>query len=160
MSWTSSSNTFSNLSYNSLAFYIVFLIGSQTKFGKKYFSSFSHFFWRGSHFRLFNKSRTHTVQIGVAQLLQFMQFVRFYSQAKFTTCQNISLGNLASHVIFFPALKISLFAVHSAKLSKLSCVLRVYQCLLGPPGAELQPLLCSVNWTFGYKRLRNSRPNR
>lgn len=152
----SSSNTFSNLSCGPLALYIVCLIASQTEK-----SCSQHLFLHGSHFHLFNKSRAHTVQIGVVQLRQFLQFARFPPKQS-------SWHVKTSHWATWPAMwsffspRIENLLVHSSpsKAFKVVCVLCVYQCLFGPPRAELQPLLCSVNWTFGCERLRNSRPNR
>lgn len=117
-------------------------------------------FLHGTHFHLLNK-KPHSHSANWCHAITTISAIcAFYSKVKFTACQNISLGDLASHVIFFSSIKNLLVHSSPGKAFKLVCVLGVYERLLGPPPVQLQPLLCSVNWTFGYKRLRNSRPNR
>lgn len=101
MRWTSSSNTFSNLGRNSLAFLrSLFDHQSAQNVKEKVFffiltwllawQSFSSF-QQKPHSRCANWCRTITAICAICAL---------YSKAKFMACQNISLGNLASHEIF------------------------------------------------------------
>lgn len=91
------------------------------------------------------------MQIASLAITTISAICALYSKAWFVACQNISLGNLAGHVIFPAALKISLFTVHPEKLSKLSapCVLiraslghreqgsnHCYAQLIGPLGTK------------------------
>lgn len=156
MRWTSSSNTSSNLGpqFPSLLYSLF-----DRQWDETFASLFLHStisFWMALIFIFLTKG----CENWCPAITTISAICPLCSKAKFTACQNISLGNLASHVIFCTALRNLLVHSSPGRDFKVVHVLCVFQCLLEPPNAGLQPLLCSVNWTFGYKRLKNSRPNR
>lgn len=134
-----------------IVFFFLFLFihyHSAQNLARIFFSNLS--FWQ-SFLSFSTKPNTFSVQIGAPAITTISAICVLYSKAKFVACQNISLGNLVGHVIFSTALKISLFTVHPAKLSKLSasCVLisaylghreqgcnHCYAQLIGPLGTK------------------------
>lgn len=148
MSWTSSSNTFSNPSRNSLSFYIVFLIASQTKI----FLHSALPFCVAVIFAFSTKAALTLCKLVSHNYSNFCNLCALL-QSKVHDMSKYLTRQLGQPCDLFSCIKNLFVHSSSSKAFKVVCVLRVYQCLLGPPRAELQPLLCSVNWTFGYKRL-------
>lgn len=152
--WTSSSNTFYSQSFSSLCVrqcivWFFFSLPLSPKFSENLY--FLESFFLAVIFIFSTKPNAFSVQIGAPAITTISAICALCSKAKFVACQNISLGNLAGHVIFSTALKISLFTVHPAKLSKLSasCVLisaylghreqgcnHCYAQLIGPLGTK------------------------
>lgn len=146
MRWTSSSNTCSNLSYNSLAFFVVFLI--DWKILKSFLCSALAFF-------------LHCIVIFILPTKATLTLCKLVSHnySNFCTLLQRKVHAMSKHITKqsgqpcdpFPTLKSFLFTVHSANLSNssVSCVFssaslghweqscnNCYIKLIGPLGAK------------------------